>query len=165
MKSGSKYQPLLEYLTRLDDVEVVLTFTEIETIMGEPLPESARQKRAWWSNRSKGALQAKAWMNAGYLVEDLDFEAGQVVFRKPSTRYSVEYDGDTIKWNNELIRGLRRHMGLSQTDFADKIGVRQQTVSDWETSAYDPRRSMSKFLTIVAEQVGFKYGDEDEQNE
>ena len=161
MKGSSKYQPLLEHLRRSDASEVTLTFIEIEAIMGESLPESAHSKRAWWSNRTKGALQARSWMEAGFLVEDLDFEVGKVTFRKPPTHYKVEWVGDTIKWNSELIKGLRHHMGLSQTEFAERIGVRQQTVSDWETSAYDPRLSTSKFLTIVAEQVGFQYFTEE----
>jgi DNA-binding transcriptional regulator YiaG len=161
MRGNSKYQPLLDYLRQKGDRQVTLTFAEIEAMMGEKLPESAREKRAWWSNRSKGALQARAWMDAGFLVADLDFDASTVTFRKPQDVYKVERIGDTIKWTGELVKGLRRHLGMTQTEFAEKIGVRQQTVSDWETNAYDPRRSMSKYLTMVAEQSAFKYGEED----
>jgi len=32
-------------------------------------------------------------------------------------------------------------------------------VSEWETSAYVPSRAMSKYLTMVAERAGFKYGE------
>jgi hypothetical protein len=72
MKGGSKYQPLFEYLRRSNQREVKLTFAEIEILMAETLPDSARVKRAWWSNPSKGALQASAWMGPGYFVEKLD---------------------------------------------------------------------------------------------
>jgi DNA-binding XRE family transcriptional regulator len=161
VKGGSKYQPLLDYLSQRDSSEVTLTFAEIEAMMGGKLPDSARSNRGWWSNRSKGALQAAAWMQAGYLVEGLDLDKEQVVFRKPPSRYQVQRSGDTVLWNAELIKALRRHLGLSQTEFAEKLGVRQQTVSEWETSAYDPRFSTSKYLTLVAEQAGFKYGDEE----
>lgn len=164
MKSGSKYQPLLEYLRRSDRSDVTLTFAAIESLIGEPLPESAQSKRAWWSNRSKGALQANAWMSAGYLVVAIDFENQQVTFQKPPDRYRTEWQGDTVKWSGELMRALRRHMGLSQAEFAEKIGVRQQTISDWETSSYEPRRSMAKYLMVVAEQAGFKYGESDMEN-
>jgi DNA-binding XRE family transcriptional regulator len=157
MKGGSKYQPLLEYLQRSDRREVTLTFTDIETIMGEPLPDSARQKKAWWSNRTKGALQAEAWMRADFLAEEIDLAAEKVTFRKPPAVYAVQRVGSTVLWNGELIKALRRHMKLSQTEFAHELGVRQQTVSDWETNVYDPRLSTSKYLTMVAEKAGFKY--------
>lgn len=161
MKGGSKYQPLLNYLRQSDRPEVCLTFSAIEELLGEPLPASARTSRAWWSNRSKGALQASSWMGAGYLVRQLDLEAQQVTFHQPPTRYKVQRSGETVIWTGELVKALRRHMGCSQTEFADRLGVRQQTVSDWETESYIPRRSMAKYLTLVAEQAGFTYGEGD----
>jgi DNA-binding transcriptional regulator YiaG len=160
MKGGSKYQPLLDYLLQSDRAEVMLTFAEIEAMMVEKLPESARTRRGWWSNRSRGALQATSWMNAGYLVAELDLDAEKVIFRKPPTQYIAKRVGDTVLWHSDLIRALRQHMKLSQTEFAEKLGVRQQTVSDWETKVYDPRLSTSKHLTIVAEQAGFHYIEE-----
>ncbi len=40
---------------------------------------------------------------------------------------------------------------------ADELGVRQQTVSEWETGAYQPRGASERLLTIVAERAGFEY--------
>lgn len=159
MKGGSKYQPLFEYLRRSNQREVTLTFVEIEVLMAETLPDSARSKRAWWSNRSKGALQASAWMEAGYLVENLDLNRECVTFRKPSIGYKVQHVGDTVQWNSDLIKALRLHMSLTQGQLAQELGVRQQTVSEWENSVYTPTRATSKHLTLVAEQAGFKYGE------
>lgn len=158
MKGGNKYEPLLNYLRRSDRAEVTLTFSDIEAILGDALPTSARRQKAWWSNRTKGALQATAWMSAGYLAEAIDISQETVTFRKPSTEYAVRRVGDTVLWNAELIKALRQHMGLSQVEFAQKLGVRQQTISDWETNVYDPRLATSKYLTLVAEQAGFQYG-------
>jgi DNA-binding transcriptional regulator YiaG len=159
MKEGSKYQPLLEYLRGSNQSEVSLTFSEIEALMQDILPDSARTKRAWWSNRAKGALQASAWMEAGYRVEDVDLDGQQVTFRKPTTKPQVQRAGDTILWNAELIKALRRHMGLTQAEFAKRLGVRQTTVSQWENSVYEPTVATSKYLTLVAEQVEFNYGE------
>ncbi len=161
MKEGSKYQPLLEFLRDSNQREVILTFAEIEALMNNPLPDSAKSKRAWWSNRSKGALQASAWMNAGYRVEDVDLDEQRVTFRKPTTDYQVQRVGDTVLWNSELIKALRLHMGLTQAEFADRLGVYQQTVSQWEKGAYEPTLATSKYLTLIAEQAGFKYGGEE----
>lgn len=157
MKEGSKYQPLHEFLRDSNQEEVILTFAEIEALINDTLPSSARNKRAWWSNRSKGALQALAWMNAGYRVEDVDFDGQRVTFCKPTTKPKVQRMGDTVLWNAELIKALRRHMGLTQAEFAERLGVYQQTVSQWENSAYEPTLATSKYLTLIAEQSGFKY--------
>ncbi len=156
MKEGSKYQPLLEFLRGSNQNEVILTFAEIEALMNDSLPESAKDKRAWWSNRTKGALQASAWMEAGYRVEDVDLIEQRVTFRKPSSNYQVKRKGDTVLWNGALIKALRRHMGMTQAEFAEKLGVYQQTVSQWEKGAYEPTRATSKYLTLVAQQAGFK---------
>jgi DNA-binding transcriptional regulator YiaG len=160
MKEGSKYQPLLEFLRGSNQSEVVLTFAEIEALMNNPLPDSAKSKRAWWSNRSKGALQASAWMEAGYRVEDMDLDGQRVTFRKPTTGYEVQRVGDTVLWNSELIKALRLHMGLTQAEFADRLGVRQATVSQWENKAYEPTLATSKYLTLIAEQAEFRVIEE-----
>ena len=156
MKGGSKYQPLLEYLQRSDCPEITLSFTEIEKLIDSTLPSSARKERRWWGNRSKGSPQASAWMKAGYLVE-LNLEAETVTFRKPTSSYKVQTATNTMNWNSETIKALRLQMGLSQKEFAEELGVRQQTVSEWETSVYEPTRATSKLLSMVAEKAGFKY--------
>jgi DNA-binding transcriptional regulator YiaG len=106
---------------------------------------------------AKGALQASAWMEAGYRVEDVDLDRQQVTFRKSTIKYQVQRVGDTVLWNRELIKALRRHMGLTQVEFAQRLGVYQQTVSQWEKGAYEPTLATSKYLTLIAEQAGFKY--------
>ncbi len=159
MKEGSKYQPLLEFLRGNEQNEITLSFTEIETLINDVLPKSARNKRAWWSNRSKGALQASAWIEAGYRVEEVDFDKQQIKFYKPPNNFQVQVKGDTVLWNGELIKALRLHMGLTQAEFAERLGVYQQTVSQWENNAYQPTLATSKYLTLVADQAGFKYID------
>lgn len=157
MNAGSKYHPLFVYLQQLDASETTLTFEEIEALIGKPLPKSARRSRSWWSNRGDGAVQAIAWMGAGYHAYAVDIETGTVHFRKPTAIYHVEWDGDTVMWDADLIRTLRYHMGTSQSDLAETMGVRQQTISEWETGMYRPKRAMSKYLMILAERAGFSY--------
>jgi DNA-binding transcriptional regulator YiaG len=157
MKSGSKYEPLYLHLRRSGKDELTFTFAEIERLIGGSLPPSAAE-RGWWSNRTN-ALQAGAWMEAGYHVEELDTVKRRVTFRKPKTTYLVRRDASgTMLWDSELIKGLRRHMGLTQAQFADVMGVRQQTVSEWEQGIYAPTRATAKHLTLVAERAEFGYG-------
>lgn len=157
MKEGSKYHPLYNHLHQSGQDELTLSFSDIEAFLGERLPSSARAQRAWWGNRSQGAVQATAWMGAGYHVEDLDLESEQVTFRKPGLVYNVQREGNIVLWHADLVKALRHHMGMNQAEFAHELGVRQPTVSEWETGAYEPRRSSSKLLTLIAEQADFKY--------
>jgi DNA-binding transcriptional regulator YiaG len=69
------------------------------------------------------------------------------------------------EWDAESIKALREHMGLSQQALADELGMRQQTISEWETGMYKPRRSTSKYLTLIAERAGFEYTVGQEEGE
>ena len=157
MKRSGKYTPLFDFLQRTPQDEITLTFAEIEAVLGETLPPSARTRRGWWSNRSKGSPQAAAWMGAAYHAEDLDLDAERVTFRKPLRAYVVRREGDIVLWDSDLVKALRFQTGWSQAQLAEELGIRQQTVSEWETSMYAPSRAMCKFLTLVAEQAGFEY--------
>ena len=157
MKEGSKYYPLYTYLQQAAGEPVILTMTAIEQLLDAPLPGSARTRVGWWSNRSRGAVQATAWMAAGYHVTKVDLAAETVHFEKALLSYTVEKSGDTVLWNDGMIKALRQHMGLSQGELANELGVRQQTVSEWETGVYAPSRATSKHLGLVAERAGFAY--------
>lgn len=63
-------------------------------------------------------------------------------------------------WDSASVRGLRQHLELTQEQLADELGVRQQTVSEWETGAYRPRGASERVLNIVAERAGFAYDSE-----
>ena len=157
MKEGTKYYPLYDHLRQSEQDELALTFSAVEALLGESLPPTARTQRAWWSNRSQGAVQAAAWMGAGYHVEYLDLAVEKVIFRKPGIVYDVQREGNIVLWDADLVKALRHHMGMNQAQFARELGVRQPTVSEWETGAYKPRRSSSKLLTLIAEKAGFQY--------
>lgn len=60
-------------------------------------------------------------------------------------------------WDASSVRGLRRHLQLTQEQLAGELGVRQQTVSEWETGAYTPRGASERLLTLVAERADFPY--------
>ena len=42
---------------------------------------------------------------------------------------------------------------MSQSDFSKKLGIRQQTVSEWETGAYLPRGGSLTLLNMIAENI------------
>lgn len=51
------------------------------------------------------------------------------------------------------VRNLRRRSGLSQAAFARRLGVRQQTVSEWETGRYAPRGASLTVLRMFEEEI------------
>ena len=69
------------------------------------------------------------------------------------------------QWDKEGIRALRQHLGLTQTELAEELGTRQQTISEWETGMYQPRGASATLLSIVAERSGFKYEAKEERDE
>jgi len=67
------------------------------------------------------------------------------------------YDAGKRDWDSEKIKTLRTHLGLTQRQMADRLGTRQQTISEWELGLYRPRGASSTLLSIVADQSGFRY--------
>jgi len=63
-------------------------------------------------------------------------------------------------WGAAAVRALRRHLAITQAGLAGELGVRQQTVSEWETGVYRPRGACATLLRMVAERAGFEYGSE-----
>ena len=61
------------------------------------------------------------------------------------------------QWDGNSIQALRRHLGLTQSELSEKLGTRQQTISEWETGMYRPRGASATLLTFIAEQAKFKY--------
>ncbi len=66
----------------------------------------------------------------------------------------VVYETD---WDATKVKALREFLGLTQQQLAEELGVRQQTISEWEVGIYAPRRSTSKYLNLIAERAGFAY--------
>ncbi len=60
-------------------------------------------------------------------------------------------------WDSRRVRALRDHLALTQGALAGELGVRQQTVSEWETGQYAPRGASARLLSLVAERAGFEY--------
>jgi DNA-binding XRE family transcriptional regulator len=156
MKPGTKYYPLYEYLQQLpQDAPVTLTFEQIESMTGIALPSSARASRAWWANST--TPQGSAWLEAGWVADAVDIEEAWVIFRPARITYRITPRRRRTGWSGEQVKALREFAGWSQQELADQLSMRQQTISEWETGKYSPRRSTSVLLQFVAERVGFPY--------
>ena len=156
MARRRKYDPLYEYLNAQSDTGLIeLSFAEIEEILGQKLPASAQSTRAWWANAK--TTQGEAWQRADWLVDDVDFEKAVVVFRPSRITYRVTPVRKSAGWSGEQVRALREFAGWSQQELANRLAVRQQTISDWEVGNHLARRSMNRLFQMIAEEVGYPY--------
>ena len=60
-----------------------------------------------------------------------------------------------MDWTPDRIRDFRKYLEMSQIKFAEMLGVRQATVSDWETGARTPLVMGQRLLDCLAEKHGF----------
>jgi DNA-binding transcriptional regulator YiaG len=155
MKPGSKYYPLFQHLQTIAHLEITLTIEAIAQLIDGELSPKAYTTRAWWSNRdSLSAVQATAWIQAGYHAH-IDLPTQTITFKKFQTQYNLQQQNGTILWDQTAIKALRKHMDLTQADFSQELGVRRQTVSEWESGVYLPDRATSKHFDRLAQQVQF----------
>jgi hypothetical protein len=79
----SEYSLLEEYLRGLptSEEELTLTFKRIEEILNDRLPPSALEEGPWWGNQKQGLqIETIPWMDAGWLVDIVDFHEKWVRF-------------------------------------------------------------------------------------
>lgn len=78
----AKYSPLQAHLRAHSGPSVQMSFSEIDQLVGG-LPASARNHSAWWANEEGGRhVQARAWMEVGWRVGDVNLTAERVHFAK-----------------------------------------------------------------------------------
>jgi hypothetical protein len=78
----SKYAPVGEYLASVKRDRVGLTYTQIEEMVGEPLPPSAHNHRAAWSNSEQNTWPLMGQVRAaGWRVESVQM-GSKVVFTR-----------------------------------------------------------------------------------
>lgn len=75
---SQKYFELTAHLAGLEGTRWKASFDEIESILGFPLPESARTYQAWWANQMRS--QSLGWQLAGWKTADLDLQNERVTF-------------------------------------------------------------------------------------
>jgi hypothetical protein len=82
-RSVSKYGGLADHLKFRGAFTglVKLSFARIDGLIGSNLPMSAYRDETWWSNSPLNA-HAKAWLDAGWEVQEVNLKEGCVVFKK-----------------------------------------------------------------------------------
>ena len=115
----SVYQPLQQYLSSQQDASVVMSYDQIERVLGRRLPPTARgnAKRQWWANTETHS-QALAWLRANRRAK-IDVDREEVTFVRTEQEKNLDAD---------MRVGLRL-MGLTSAahrmlqDVAEEKGV------------------------------------------
>ncbi len=134
----SKYDALYRFLRQVspDRQEITLTFSEIEKILGFPLPRSALTYREWWANPSQPRYHphAQSWLKAGWEVHTVHLQNRQVCFRRTSythpeggereTGEEQQEPGGKSTFQKDAAELLARYFGVEfQQEYPLQIGT------------------------------------------
>ena len=79
--TNSKYKALSEFLYEKWEKRIVLTYSQLETLLGFPLPASAHTlPQSYWANTEYHSY-AKSWLRLGYKAR-VDAENKKVIFER-----------------------------------------------------------------------------------
>ena len=123
---SSKYEPLKEYLKSRDKSEqaLKLSFDEIERIIEQSLPYTARVDRPWWAN-TRVSYHAIRWLDAGWKVDKVDLLGTSVIFsridgNKVSKTTQVRYENLRRFFQNAPSQ--QEQLALTFEDLAKIVG-------------------------------------------
>ncbi len=61
-----------------------------------------------------------------------------------------------MEWTAENIRLLRKHLGVTQEEFAHRLGLKRRfTIIDWEVGRRNPSGMAKRLLDVIANDAGF----------
>ena len=106
LPDDSRYAPLAIWLQRqyIETVRISRTFNQIEEIIKDKLPLSARKHRVWWSNNLEINPQARQWWDAGWRVSTVNMNEETVVFTRIEERKKAYVD-----FFSSLLNQLNNH--------------------------------------------------------
>lgn len=120
-----KYAKLTAYLGEQASDQVMLSFAEIEKILGFVLPDSARNHGPWWTNSRSTGRHNEAWLNIGWETADRNMRAQTIAFHRTSTAAFIQ------RQTRQRNLGHAHHaafdpLTLTETDLAADCAVKLQ---------------------------------------
>jgi CBS domain-containing protein len=109
--ADGKYEGLGRWLAarREDgDDRLRLGFSDIESVLGQPLPPSAREHRSWWANDSGTHRQSRAWLGAGWQVQSVDLASGEVQLKRTDQALKQVFFADLLEALKRSRPGITR---------------------------------------------------------
>ena len=112
--NAGEYQLLYKYLRDRFANRLVLTFAEIEDILGSGLPVSARRYPAWWSNNEGSHVQAEAWLTAGFRTEQVDIPGEKLTFVRSEMTHAFGGFSDSASGEFPVVGGSENSQSTKQ---------------------------------------------------
>ena len=144
----TKYGPLQDYLGESPARQLTLSFSKIEEIIGDSLPDSAWRHRAWWGNDHSGYHpHAQAWLTAGWRVEEVDQVEGHVTFVRREGAFGRE-ERKTLETGPPLKIGNAQQASRIIRDFLQEMG--------WALFTSPISANRTADIWIIEVMVGFR---------
>jgi RimJ/RimL family protein N-acetyltransferase len=100
-KLENKYIPLATFFSEATQAEVKLTYTAMENIIGQQLPNAAYLNGSWWKKTKPPALHFQAWTESDYFVKEI--ELGRSITFARTSDMSFEVHSNNKKTEDILI--------------------------------------------------------------
>ena len=144
-KSISKYEGLERHLKfrAAFTSTVKLSFARIDGLIGSNLPMAAYRETAWWSNTSSGA-HAKAWLEAGWEVEEVNLKEGYVAFKKVLNVPFKKTKGQRLEINKPFTP-VPVHRPRSKVPSKTKVSKLYARIKNMERQRAEARRQIRGF--------------------
>lgn len=126
-----KYTPLTNWLKNQSSATTIrVTFEELETLLGDKLPSSAREHRSWWANDAKNHRHSRSWLAAGWRVVDVDMATGQITFDHTITAFYQLFFADLVQ-QVLMKRPDFPHMNISNKNYCTFESGRPYLSFNW----------------------------------
>jgi hypothetical protein len=130
----SKYGPLENFLAKKDVETISMTFSEIESVIENRLPPSARKHRAWWSNNPSNSVITYAWLGAGYKATNVDMTAERLIFRRDTTKSKpsgpAPESGSTLRDGRHALLGAM----VGRVTISTGVDLTDAAAAEWEAN-------------------------------
>lgn len=135
----SKYEPLENHLRKKGMSQIPMTFREIESVIADRLPPSARKHRAWWSNNPTNSVITYSWLAAGYKTADVNLEGERVVFVK-SDKCNLDHAraSGAVPANSSEQHPVFNCVKNTVT-ISDDVDLTEPAAPEWRDAARAPR--------------------------
>jgi CBS domain-containing protein len=154
-----RYAELEELLTDFADEPKIKTLLvpigDLEDILPNGLSNSAWEHRSWWANDPVIGNQAYAWLRAGWLVEDVNFNSGIAIFKRTNSARYLAFYSDLMERLKKLRPNLTQATKAYALNYWTFGGGRTGFSFGWEF------KQRSKFQTQLYIDTGDKESNKD----
>ena len=120
-----KYDALTHYLENQPEEIWEAQFSDVERVLGFPLPRSAHEYPAWWANQDPGHSQTRGWRDAGWETSRIDLAAKKVRFRRSFLKKSAKASAATSQTGlDDLWRRAEVITGINDRDELTEMALR-----------------------------------------